>query len=102
MMKKRKMELIKVNLSNVFMVRTKCAYCGKKPTVYYYVGQQYLNTDHRFIIKESDRIHKWLDSMSSDWYLGSDPKDFDKVGFLDLNSISNLTTQNFIGLRKTL
>src|SRR5579885_3673696 len=75
-MRRHKVEVIQVNLSSSFMVRTKCAICGQEPTVYYYNNKPHLWKDHRSPGRLFDSWKKWLKRLCMDWYMDSEPRYF--------------------------
>ena len=75
-MKRHKVEVIRVNLSNSFMVRTKCAVCGEEPTIYYYNAKPYLWNEPKSQKRLFDAIKHWYKRMCMDWYLESNPSYF--------------------------
>jgi len=71
-----KPQIIEVNLSNSFTVRTRCVVCGKEPTIYYQNEKPYLFRDPRHPIKLFDLFKKWMKRMNQDWYMDMEPRYF--------------------------
>lgn len=75
-----KQEVIRLNISSTFMVRTRCKNCGKGPDYYYAVGQPFKWVDVRSALVFSKKVKEWLVKIISNWYLSFTPRYFEKLG----------------------
>lgn len=75
-----KTEIIRVNISSTFMVRSRCKNCGKGPDYYYAVGQPFKWVDVRSALVFSKKVKEWLTKIISNWYLPFTPRYFEKLG----------------------
>ena len=76
-----KKEIVKINLSETFMVRSKCKYCAEQPSIYYYVKNPLLWQDPSRIKEIFAFIKKYVHRMCSDFYLMEDPSSFYHISF---------------------
>jgi hypothetical protein len=76
-----KSEIVKVNLSETFMVRSRCTSCGELPSMYYYFKNPILFDDVNEIRYLFTFIRKYVNRMCNDFYLIDRPGDFIRMGF---------------------
>ena len=76
-----KSEIVKINLSETFMVRSRCKLCGDFPSIYYYVKNPLLWSDPHKVKEIFSFIKKYVHRMCSDFYLMENPSNFYYVGY---------------------
>jgi hypothetical protein len=76
-----KPEIVKVNLSETFMVRSRCKECGKFPSIYYYVKNPPLSIGPTKMKETFSFIKKYVSRMCSDFYLMDSPKSFHTINY---------------------
>jgi hypothetical protein len=75
-----KAEVIQVNISSTFMPRgARCIQCGEPPIYYYYIRNPYLWKDPRSRLTVSKWMRGWVQRLTDDWYLDSEPKFFQTI-----------------------
>jgi hypothetical protein len=74
-----KLETVKINLSNIFLIKSCCSHCGGKPI--FYCRWRALNhpKDPDIFIKSFAWVEKHIIRMCSDDYLYADPVDFNST-----------------------
>lgn len=71
-----KSEIVGVNLSETFMVRSRCKSCGELPSMYYYFKNPIFFEDVHEIRYMFDFLKKYINRMCADFYLIESPTDF--------------------------
>lgn len=74
--KTHKSEVVRVNLSETFMVRSRCNSCGELPTIYYYFKNPILFEDIHDTRYLFDFLKKYIHRMCLDFYLMESPSHF--------------------------
>lgn len=69
-----KIEIIRVNISSTFLVRTRCSRCSKGPTYYYSIRNPISWKDARTQIAIGKWRRGWVKRMATDLYLYDEPK----------------------------
>ncbi len=80
-----KPEVIRINISSTFMVRTRCQKCRSGPYYYYAVLKPYKWKNPRHAILFSNITRGWIQRMVSNWYLDFTPRHFNKMGDFSFN-----------------
>lgn len=84
-----KSNFIKVNVSSSFVNRARCLYCGKIPTLYFYLKNKpslHDITSHKFVTKH---IVSYIDRLCSDFYLIEAPSNFISITYFSFQSNFN-------------
>ena len=76
-----KSEIVKVNLSETFMVRSRCNSCGELPSMYYYFKNPLLFDDPNEVKLLFTFIRKYISRMCDDFYLIESPSSFHHMSF---------------------
>lgn len=71
-----KPEIVRVNLSTPFLVRSRCKFCAGLPTHYYYIRNATMWYNPRKPIDHFKQMTKYVKRMCSDHYLMEEPKYF--------------------------
>lgn len=79
--KKYKSETIKVNVSETFMVRSRCKSCGELPSSYYYYKNPILFEDVSDVKELFGFIRKYISRLCDDFYLADSPTNFVHMSF---------------------
>lgn len=79
--KTHKSEIVRVNLSETFMVRSRCKLCGKLPSMYYYFKNPILFDDVNEVKYLFGFIRKYISRMCDDFYLIESPSSFIHMSF---------------------
>lgn len=74
-----KIEIIKINISSPFMVRTRCVECGGAPNYYFYARKPYLYKEANQQVIGSKWMRGFVKRLTSDWYLDSEPRYFHDI-----------------------
>jgi len=78
-----KSEVIKVNLSTPFLVRSRCKGCGKYPTIYYYARNPVMWNNPRKILEQFSFYSKFFKRACSDFYLDDNPSSFTSMHYFE-------------------
>jgi hypothetical protein len=81
-----KPEIIKVNLSETFMTRSRCKECSRFPSIYYYVKNPILWYDPAKTKETFAFIKKYVNRMCSDFYLVEEPKSFTTTNYFSFST----------------
>ena len=71
-----KPNVIGINMSSTFLVRTKCSVCHKSPDMYYWVNQPALYYDARSAHAVFDWFKKYIKRINISYYKKYQPKHF--------------------------
>jgi hypothetical protein len=71
-----KPELIKINISTPFLVRTRCVECGSSPTYYLQLKKPFLFAEVQLYLIYSKFYRSYIQRMTENWYLYEKPKHF--------------------------
>ena len=71
-----KPEIVRINISSTFMVKSRCKECGKGPDFYYTVLKPYKWQDTKYYKMFSLVTRRWIRRMLSSWYLDFQPRYF--------------------------
>jgi len=75
-----KQQIIRVNLSTPFIVKSRCKKCKSNPSIYYYIRNKHLSIDPRSGLKIFESIKKYYKRMCADHYMMISPKYFTDLG----------------------
>jgi hypothetical protein len=76
-----KSEIVRVNLSETFMVRSRCKSCGELPSMYYYFKNPVLFDDVNEVRHIFGFIKKYISRMCDDFYLIENPSSFKHMSY---------------------
>ena len=79
-------EIVRINLSTPFTVRTRCTKCAKNPSIYYYIRNPVMWFNPNKIRAQFSFVRKFVSRMCSDLYLNEDPKDFHTSNYLGFST----------------
>jgi hypothetical protein len=86
-MPKYKPQIIRVNLSQSFMTRSRCKSCGSKPddpdSMYFYVRSKALWYNPNIALAQANSYQKYSKKWVGDYYLLESPKDFNTTKYFN-------------------
>ena len=74
-----KAEIVRVNISNTFLVRSRCIECGGYPIYYYKIVCRHIWKNISDALIVSKWFRKFWQRMTQDWYLSKQPKYFHDI-----------------------
>lgn len=77
-----KYEVVKINLSTPFVVRSRCKVCGNYPSIYYYIRNPVIWNDPRRMQEYFSFYYKHIKRLCSNYYLNDSPTSFTSANFL--------------------
>lgn len=79
-------DIVRINLSTPFVVRSRCKKCAKYPSVYYYTRNPVMWFNPNRIRAQFVFIRKFVSRMCNDLYLLEDPKNFHNANYFSFPS----------------
>lgn len=73
--------VVRINLSDPFVIRARCKFCGDPPSMYYFVRNPTLWYNPHKVTDMDRNWNKYWTRMCSDYYLTEEPKYFTKINY---------------------
>jgi len=80
-----KLEKTSVNISDSFVKRVCCKYCGKRPKYYFFSLKPYAFKDIKDNLSFSKLCSSQISRMCYDWYLKGHPRYYKKISYFEFH-----------------